>query len=72
MLKNIFAEEIKNVKQIDNIRELFERLYKEEGDHTSFILKNKIQSEETYLKIPKSQFLEEYKSLGEKLLDLRI
>ena len=38
------AEELFNVKQIENIRELFERSMNENGDPTAFILKDKIQS----------------------------
>ena len=62
------AEELFNVKQIENIRELFERSMNENGDHTAFILKDKIQSNEKYLEIQMSKFISHYKALGEILL----
>ena len=62
------AEELFNVKQIENIRELFERSMNENGDPTAFILKDKIQSNEKYLEIQMSKFISHYKALGEILL----
>lgn len=62
------AEELFNVKQIENIRELFERSINENGDPTAFILKDKIQSNEKYLEIQMSKFISHYKALGEILL----
>lgn len=71
MTKNTNAEELFEVKQITDMRELFKIAEERYEDHPAFILKNKVNEEKLdYLQIGIKQFASEYKAVAEKLLQM--